>query len=79
MSEVHERIAVEGITFYDLVEYGKRNGANIVNGMPWSFKYKGFPVSHENDRCYLITLGRETLRFEPDDILYTDVNGDLFL
>lgn len=79
MSTVSRLPAIGGITFQDFVQYGREHGANIVNGMPWSFKYKGFPVSHENDQCYLITTPKETLRFEPDDILYFDVNGDLFL
>ena len=43
------------ITFDEFVEYGRQNGANIVNGMPWSFEYKGYRVSHENDEAYIIT------------------------
>jgi hypothetical protein len=50
------------ISFSDFVEYGRNNGANIVNGMPWSFEFEGYPVTHENDSCYLI--GNQ--KFTPD-------------
>lgn len=70
-------VVIEAITFEDFVEYGKNNGANIVKGMPWSFKYKGYPVTHENDECYLIqTLGGR-MRFTPQDMLITDVSGEI--
>lgn len=42
------------ITFDELVEHGRNNGANIVNGMPWSFQYMGHPVTHENDNLYIV-------------------------
>ncbi len=48
------------MTFDELVEFGRKNGANIVNGMPWSFTYKGYAVSHENDDCYIICSTRVT-------------------
>lgn len=48
--------SIEAITFKELIDYGRENGANIVNGMPWSFEYKGRPVSHETDSCYLIGM-----------------------
>jgi len=44
-------------TFDALIEYGKNTGANMVNGMPWSFGYNGVAVSHENDTCYILTDG----------------------
>jgi hypothetical protein len=48
---------VEAITFDELIAYGKENcGPHIVGGMPSSFDYKGYPVSHENDKRYLITF-----------------------
>lgn len=52
-------------TFDEFVQYGKDNGGNIVNGMPWHFTFHGFPVTHENDNHYLICLPREphTLHF----------------
>jgi hypothetical protein len=58
-------------TFDQLVQYGRDNGANIVNGMPWSFSFAGLPVTHENDRLYLVS----DLRMEPGDVLVTAPNA----
>jgi uncharacterized protein YodC (DUF2158 family) len=70
----------ETITFADFVQYGRDNGGNIVNGMPWSFQYMGRPVTHENDECYLIMgLNGRDLRFTPHDVLAIGQSGELFL
>ncbi len=72
--------AIEAITFDELVAHGIANGANIVNGMPWSFKYAGRAVSHENNDCYLITRQYEPdARFARGDMLCTDEQGELFV
>jgi|GEM_PF-696229 len=74
-------VVIEAITFEELVEYGKANSSNplnIVNGMPWSFKYKGHPISHENDRCYLIPTLEGTHNMTPDDMLITGVQGEIY-
>lgn len=71
-------VVIEAITFNDLVEYGNANGANIVNGMPWSFDYKGQPITHENDNCYLIPTLEGTMRFERGDMLITGVKGEVY-
>ena len=70
-------IEIEAITFDELIEYGKVNGANIVDGMPWSFKYKGHAITHENDECYLIPTLKGTHNMTPKDILITDVLGEI--
>lgn len=85
----------ESITFEEFVEYGKANGGNIVNGMPWSFSYKGHAVSHENDNCYVIAAppgkkvgsiesdGSErtfdVVRFDRGDTLHTSPAGELYV
>ncbi len=62
-------------TLQELVEYGKNNGGNMVNGMPWSFSLNGYNITYENDSCYLIPtphlFRREdhTSRFTPEDVL----------
>jgi hypothetical protein len=71
-------IVIEAITFDELVEYGKTNGANVVNGMPWSFEYNGHPVTHENDDCYLIPTLEGTMRFERGDMLITGIKGEIY-
>lgn len=70
-----------GITFDELVEYGKSHGGNIVNGMPWSFTYEGCTVTHENNDCYLINKPGvvEPLRFNRGDVLITSGQGELYL
>jgi hypothetical protein len=71
-------VVVEAITFAELVEYGRTHGANIVNWMPWSFEYKGHPISHENDECYLIPTLEGTMKFAPGDMLITGVKGEIY-
>lgn len=71
-------IVIEAITFDEFVKYGKDNGGNMVNGMPWSFEYKGHPVTHENDRCYLITTLEGTHNLTPDDMLITGIHGEIY-
>lgn len=51
---VYRTKTIEAYTFDEFVEFGRKAGANIVNGMPWSFKFKDRAVTHENDNRYLI-------------------------
>ena len=71
-------VVIEAITFDEFVEYGKSHSANVVNGMPWSFNYNGHPVTHENDKCYLIPTLEGTHNFTPDDMLITGVQGEIY-
>jgi hypothetical protein len=72
---------VEAITFEELVEIGRSSGTPLhgKNGMPWSFEYKGKPVTHESDACYLVPgESGETMRFTPQHMLMNDEQGNLF-
>lgn len=71
-------VVIEAITFDELVAYGKENSDNIVNGMPWSFSYKGHPITHENDSCYLIPTLEGTHNMTPNDMLITGVQGEIY-
>jgi len=71
-------VVIEAITFNEFIEYGKTHGANIENGMPWSFEYNGHPVTHENDKCYLIPTLEGPYNFTPDDVLITGVKGEIY-
>lgn len=62
-------------TFDEFVEYGKANGGNIVNGMPWHFIFEGQAVTHENDNCYLILIPSGTVKFNRGEMLVADVKG----
>jgi hypothetical protein len=74
-----KQVVVEAITFDEFIEYGKGNGANIVNGMPWSFEYKGLSVTHENDTLYLIPAGKGVCyHFTPEDVLISNSDGKTF-
>jgi len=69
---------VEAITFDELVKHGLENGANVNNGMPWSWNYKGHPITHEKDQCYLISP-YDNNRMTPNDMLVTDDNGEIYV
>lgn len=71
-------VVIDAITFDELVEYGKNHGANIVNGMSWSFEYNGHPITHETDSCYLIPTLEGTMKFTTSDYLITGVNGEIY-
>jgi hypothetical protein len=71
-------VVIEALTFDELVEYGKENGANIVNGMPWSFSYNGRAITHENDDCYLIDTLEGTMRFSRGDMMIVGVKGEVY-
>lgn len=71
-------VVIEAITFDELVQHGLRNTTNVVNGMPWSFHYNGHPITHENDRCYLIPTLEGTHNMTPDDMLITGVKGEIY-
>lgn len=47
------------ITFDEFIEHGRINGANIVNGVPWSWRINGKAVTHERDDLYLIEVAKE--------------------
>ena len=69
---VKDSHVVTAITFAEFIRYGIINDANIVNGIPWSFKYKGWSVSHETDERYLINTPEGAINFTPNDMLVYD-------
>lgn len=71
-------VVIEAITFAQLVQHGRDSGANIVNGMPWSFTYAGHAISHENDERYLIPTLEGTMNMTPGDMLITGVQGEIY-
>lgn len=71
-------VVIEAITFDELVQMAKAQGANEVNGMPWSFYYAGQPITHENDDCYLIPTLEGTMKFNRGEMLITGVNGEIY-
>jgi hypothetical protein len=45
---------VEAYTFEEFIKYGIDSGAELVNGMPWTFDFYGVQVTHENDTSYIV-------------------------
>ena len=68
--ELHKQI-----NFDDLVKHGIENGANIVDGMPWSWKINNNPVTHENNTTYLIETMDGQKVFEKGNILIAYESG----
>lgn len=71
-------VVIQAITFDELVAHGIAEGAPLTRGMPWSFSYKGRPITHENDNCYLIPTLEGTMRFDRGDMLITGVKGEIY-
>jgi hypothetical protein len=71
-------VVIEAITFDELVDHGRASGANIVNGMPWSFSYAGHPITHETDESYVIPTLEGSMLFTRDDMLITGVKGEIY-
>lgn len=71
-------VVIEAITFNELVHHGITHGGNVINSMPWSFKYNGHPVTHENDDCYLIPTLEGTMKMTRGDMLITGVQGEIY-
>lgn len=74
---VKKPVEIEFITFDEFVEHGKTQDSG-VNGMPWSFEYKGHQITHENDECYLIPTLEGEHNFTPKDYLITGVRGEIY-
>ncbi|AFU87197.1 hypothetical protein CcrSwift_gp025 [Caulobacter phage CcrSwift] len=75
-------VVIEAITFDELVAHGiaeyKAGRGNYVNGMPWSFDYKGQRVTHEDDDTYLIPTLEGTMTFSRGAMLITGVQGEVY-
>ncbi len=66
---------VEAVTFDELIQHGIDSGAQLVNGMPWSFEYKGYPVTSENDSLYFVCVNGVNISITDDEVLIIDLDG----
>lgn len=71
-------VVIEALTFNELVEYGLSNGANVVNGMPWSFSMNGHPITHASDTSYLINTLEGDHLMSANDMLIIGVKGEIY-
>jgi hypothetical protein len=67
-------IVIEAITFPDFVEFAKQNSEHPH----WHFEYKGHPITHENDECYIVPTLEGPLFFTPNDVLITGIKGEIY-
>lgn len=70
-------VIIEAITFDELVEHGRQNGANIQNGMPWSWKFNNHSITH-NDDLYLISTLEGIMKMTREDMLIIGVKGEIY-
>lgn len=75
--ETQKKSPVRFYSFDEFIEYGLDYSDNIVDGMPWSFEIHGYPVTHENDQCYLIPTETGMKEFTPNHMLMYDIYGKL--
>jgi len=71
LDRLYKTKKIEGdiITFEDFVKYAKES----TDPPHWSFEFEGYSVTHEDDKCYLISLGRGVPeRFTPNHHLVRD-------
>ena len=78
MKYVKKPVVIEAITFNELIQYGKENGGNIVEGMPWSFKINGYPITHCSNEKYLITTLEGDHYMTPNDMLIIGIKGEIY-
>jgi hypothetical protein len=71
-------VVIEAITFDELVEHGRAQGVPLHDGMPWAFYYKGQPITHETDGCYLIPTLEGVMKMGRGDMLITGVKGEIY-
>jgi len=75
---------IEAIGFEEFVQIGlATEGANIRDGVPWSFDYLDAHVTHEDDDRYLISGKNHfgelfSIEFERGEFLTADSDGLLF-
>lgn len=74
MKFIKKPIQIEAITFAEFVQYAKENSPEPH----WSFSYKGHPITHENDECYLIPTMEGVHNFTPKDMLITGIQGEIY-
>lgn len=78
--KVPDIIEFRAITFDEFIEYGITAGANVVDGMPWSFHYLGHRVTHESDSFYSVDLTSGiSLSFERGQILMSVCEEEMFV
>lgn len=62
--------------FDQFVAYGQSVAEHLVEGVPWSFVFETFPVTHENNDTYIIANGSpHGVRFERGQVIHVSAPG----
>lgn len=71
-------VEVEVLTWDEFLEYGRNHAENLNNGIPWSFEYNGYSITHESDEEYLIPTLEGIMSMTPNDVLITGIKGEVY-
>lgn len=71
-------VVIEALTFDEFVEFGRSSGANIVDGMPWSFKMNGYAITHNSNTSYSIQTLEGFHNMTDKDMLIIGVKGEIY-
>lgn len=72
-------VVIEAITFDEMIQLALNTpNASIIDGVPWVFSYKGHPITHESNACYLIPTLEGSMKMMPNDMLITGVQGEIY-
>lgn len=63
------------VSFAEFLGYGVLSKAPLINGMPWSFDWNGFSVTHENDLLYILSRQDERIVFPITSVLLCSIYG----
>ena len=76
---IKKPIEIEFYTFEEFVEYGKQANPDSIHedGLPWSFEFKGHPVTNENSDVYLVPTNHGYVEFSKNDILLVQ-SGEIY-
>lgn len=73
-SFAEEDLGIE-YTFDQFVQHGRDNGGNIVNGIPWSWKFHGHAVTNHTETCYLLLTSFGDIKVQPGDVVTVGSDG----
>lgn len=68
---------IEALTFDEFVREGLKVAASVVDGVPWAFAFRGNPVTHERDGCYIVPTIAGDAEFTADKVLIVGKGGAL--
>lgn len=73
-------VEIEALTFNEMIELGKEQlgDKNLTNGMPWSFTINDHPITHKNDKEYLISTLEGDHLMTQNDMLIIGVKGEIY-